>query len=150
MTIHSRSTEIGNNSDRYQSFFDLYSKPLLNRDYQWTRSCRCFNLLSNMFRAYWSLMLCINQDIKVIVACVIGSNNKDLRLPVCTSKSWRISNLLSKFTVLSFQPDGLYSEQNTWKSRNCSERPRIFFLRVEYAQNDTQNIDPDSIRKALI
>lgn len=95
-------------------------------------------------------MLCINRDIKVIVACVIGSNNKDLRLPVCTSKSWRISNLLSKFTVLSFQPDGLYSEQNTWKSRDCSERPNFFFLRVEYAQNDTQNIDPDSIRKALI
>lgn len=50
---------------------------------------------------------------------------------------------------LSFQPDGLYSEQNTWKSPDCSERPRIF-LRVEYAQNDTQNIDPDSIRNAPI
>lgn len=56
---------------------------------------------------------------------------------------------LSKFTVLSFQPDGLYSEQNTWKSRDCSERQEIF-LRVEFAQNDTQNIDPDSIRRERI
>lgn len=95
-------------------------------------------------------MLCINRDIKVIVACVIGSNNKDLRLPVCTSKSWRISNLLSKFSVFEFPTRRLILGTKHVEKSRLFRTAKNFFLRVEYAQNDTQNIDPDSIRNAAI
>lgn len=77
------------------------------------------------------------------------ATTKIMDLPVYTSKSWRISKLCPS-SLFWVSNQTAYTRNKTRGKVEIVPNGQEIFLRVEFAQNDTQNIDPDSIRTERI